>query len=69
MDSLNHMSAKILGLAQKYITRFCCSSLKFWSHRLTVRTPGFHPGNPGSIPGEITIEKASGMMPGAFSMA
>lgn len=26
------------------------------SHRLTVRTPGFHPGNPGSIPGEITIE-------------
>ena len=24
------------------------------SHRLTVRTPGFHPGNPGSIPGEIT---------------
>ncbi len=25
-----------------------------WSHRLTVRTPGFHPGNPGSIPGEIT---------------
>jgi N6-L-threonylcarbamoyladenine synthase len=24
------------------------------SHRLTVRTPGFHPGNPGSIPGGIT---------------
>ena len=23
-------------------------------HRLTVRTPGFHPGNPGSIPGEVT---------------
>ena len=28
--------------------------LKMRSHRLTVRTPGFHPGNPGSIPGEIT---------------
>ena len=25
-----------------------------WSHRLTVRTSGFHPDNPGSIPGEIT---------------
>lgn len=23
-------------------------------HRLTVRTPGSHPGNPGSIPGEVT---------------
>ena len=23
-------------------------------HRLTVRTPGLHPGNPGSIPGEVT---------------
>ncbi len=22
-----------------------------------VRTPGFHPGNPGSIPGEITKVK------------
>jgi len=21
-----------------------------WSHRLPVRTPGFHPGNRGSIP-------------------
>ena len=28
-----------------------------WSHRLTVRTPGSHPGNPGSIPGEITKEE------------
>ena len=24
-----------------------------------VRTPGFHPGNPGSIPGEITKVKSS----------
>ena len=28
--------------------------LKSWPYRLTVRTPGFHPGNPGSIPGKIT---------------
>jgi hypothetical protein len=27
-------------------------------HRLTVRTPGFHPGNPGSIPGGITKKKS-----------
>jgi hypothetical protein len=25
-------------------------------HRLTVRTPGFHPGNRGSIPLEVTNE-------------
>ena len=25
-------------------------------YRLTVRTPGFHPGNPGSIPGKVTIK-------------
>ncbi len=33
------------------------TSLIVWSHRLTVRTPGSHPGNPGSIPGEITKVK------------
>ena len=38
---------------------FWCASLEMRSHRLTVRTPGFHPGNPGSIPGEITIENSS----------
>lgn len=27
---------------------------KLWSRRLTVRTPGFHPGNRGSIPRGIT---------------
>lgn len=26
----------------------------WWSHRLEVRTPGFHPGNRGSIPLGIT---------------
>ena len=26
-----------------------------WPHRLTARTPGFHPGNRGSIPREVTI--------------
>ena len=38
-----------------------------WSHRLTVRTSGSHPGNPGSIPGEITIlEKSAETSFGAF---
>ncbi len=27
---------------------------KKWSHRLTARTPGSHPGNRGSIPRGIT---------------
>jgi hypothetical protein len=27
-----------------------------WPHRLTVRTPGFHPGNRGSIPREVTTK-------------
>ena len=26
-------------------------------HRLTVRTPGFHPGNRGSIPLEVTMKQ------------
>ena len=33
---------------------FVRMTLNIWSYRLTVRTPGFHPGNPGSIPGRIT---------------
>ena len=33
-----------------------------------VRTPGFHPGNPGSIPGEITKEIASICKIGAISL-
>ena len=32
-----------------------CTLLHSWSHRLTVRTPGFHPGNRSSILREITI--------------
>ncbi len=35
------------------------TSLTIWPHRLTVRTPGSHPGNRGSIPREVTIERAS----------
>ena len=31
---------------------------KQWPHRLVVRTPGFHPGNRGSIPLEATIRLA-----------
>jgi len=30
---------------------------KIWPHRLMVRTPGFHPGNRGSIPLEATTEE------------
>ncbi len=29
---------------------FCIRNSKEWSVRLGVRTPGFHPGNRGSIP-------------------
>lgn len=29
-------------------------SLRFWPHRLTVRTSGSHPDNRGSIPREVT---------------
>lgn len=32
-----------------------CCSFFIWSVRLTVRTPGFHPGNEGSIPLQTTI--------------
>lgn len=33
---------------------FCRSSLRIWPYRLTVRTQGSHPCNPGSIPGKVT---------------
>ena len=29
-------------------------SAVLWPYRLAVRTPGSHPGNPGSIPGRVT---------------
>ena len=32
------------------ISLYFCNSKKRWSVRLGVRTPGFHPGNRGSIP-------------------
>lgn len=35
-------------------------------YRLTVRTPGFHPGNPGSIPGKVTKETTSPFWWGVF---
>ncbi len=28
--------------------------MELWPYRLAVRTPGSHPGNPGSIPGGVT---------------
>jgi pyruvate kinase len=39
--------------------RLCYSFILLWSHRLTVRTPGFHPGNRSSILREITMESTS----------
>jgi hypothetical protein len=42
---------------RKYI--FFSAPLEFWSHRLAVRTPGFHPGNRSSILRGITKEKRS----------
>ena len=32
--------------------------LQIWPYRLGVRTPGSHPGNPGSIPGRVTTKNA-----------
>ena len=34
-------------------------TLTIWPHRLTVRTPGFHPGNRSSILREVTKVKIS----------
>ena len=44
----------LLLWATSHVRNAVCAFLDERSHRLTVRTPGFHPGNPGSIPGEIT---------------
>ena len=38
---------------------FFVTITQVWSHRLTVRTPGFHPGNRSSILREITKESCS----------
>jgi hypothetical protein len=35
------------------------STNRIWSHRLTARTSGSHPGNRGSIPRGITIKSSS----------
>ena len=32
-----------------------------WPHRLSVRTPGFHPGKSGSTPGGATIKLFTNM--------
>ena len=58
-----------LGLPLAKIVVFCYNHLEIVairSHRLTVRTPGFHPGNPGSIPGEITNKNAYPLWMGLF---
>jgi glucan 1,3-beta-glucosidase len=60
------MKPKLLKNDQK-CKHFSFILFTIWSHRLTVRTPGFHPGNRSSILREITIENAS-FSDGAFSM-
>ncbi len=37
--------------------RFKVLKIKYWSVRLGVRTPGFHPGNRGSIPLRTALQK------------
>ena len=56
---LRLMSRGVNGFWNSHCTQPKMSLRHFWSHRLTVRTSGFHPGNPGSIPGGITKERAS----------
>ena len=51
---LRLMSRGVNGFWNSHCTQPKMSPRHFWSHRLTVRTSGFHPGNPGSIPGGIT---------------
>ena len=33
--------------------------MELWPYRLAVRTPGSHPGNPGTIPGRVTIKETT----------
>ena len=54
---LRLMSRGVNGFWNSHCTQPKMSPRHFWSHRLTVRTSGFHPGNPGSIPGGITKAK------------
>jgi hypothetical protein len=35
------------------------SPVFIWPYRLAVRTPGFHPGNRGSIPRRVTMKDRS----------
>ena len=54
MDLSDHIGLPFIGYAQKYVNTFLLLSLKMWSYRLTVRTPGSHPGNSSSILDRIT---------------
>jgi hypothetical protein len=44
----------ISGIARIKIVVFLHSAIKQWPVRLSVRTPGFHPGKGGSIPPRAT---------------
>ena len=50
-------SARSYGKICKHI--LSAMTLTIWPHRLTVRTPGFHPGNRSSILREVTKVKIS----------
>ena len=41
----------------------------FWSYGQAVKTPPFHGGNPGSIPGRITMNKARNIFVPGFLFA
>ena len=49
--------ARSYGKIYKHI--LSAITLTIWPHRLTVRTPGFHPGNRSSILREVTKVKIS----------
>ena len=53
---------------EKKCEHFFSVLLTIWPHRLTVRTPGSHPGNPGSIPGGVTIRELQIRMSVSFSL-
>ncbi len=51
---LTDIQLKLLEHAENMQANFARETLTIWPYRLTVRTPGSHPDNPGSIPGRVT---------------
>lgn len=50
----------VFDILSRVLETKICASTNFVSvprpYRLAVRTPGSHPGNPGSIPGRVTMK-------------